>query len=230
MYCSNCGKEINNDARFCSGCGTDINNGREPVTKSNIESIETFIKQKGIKIICLILMLGSTLFVAFGGVMPILSGGIEMFDYSLTDEWSLFELLDFATYLEDYIESVSAIKLVIYLAIGCYFISVITAGKVILSVVSRGKNEAITKLVTISMVSGEIAFVIVFILKNIVNHITSEEFYGMEFLTTTTVGWGLLIIPLVNLFIFKRGYLGAAYYDDEKRITKDKVCMVCKTI
>ena len=234
MFCSKCGKKIDDNARFCSGCGVEINKDMNTVVKTginpNVESISTFIEQKGIKIICLFLMIGVTIFVAFGGVVPILSGGIELFDYSLNEEWTLFELLDLASYLEKYIAEVSIFKVVIYLAIGCYIISVIAAGKAVINLLSKGKNEDITSPITVSMVIGETAYIIVFILKSLINYITAEELYGMEFLTTTKVGWVLLILPIVNLFVFKKGYLGAAYYDDEARITKDKVCAKCKTI
>jgi len=33
-YCSNCGAELNNDAKFCSKCGVPINGGAQQVSQN----------------------------------------------------------------------------------------------------------------------------------------------------------------------------------------------------
>ena len=67
--------------------------------------------------------------------------------------------------------------------------------------------------------------------------ITADEFYGVKLFEIPLMGWLLLIVPLINIFIFVRGYLGEnsvrkmsqSFQEENERIVEEKVCLVCKT-
>lgn len=247
MFCTKCGNELADNMKFCPKCGAQVSGNTGDVSsggKSINISLDgmplkvSFERIKIIKAFFLLLTLAATVFVALGGLLPIVHCEIGAFGYSVGGDWTLFELREKINILEQYDiegDALTNFKICVWIAIVAYFVSVFFAAKALLALLMGGKRYQITNPVTVSMFWGMGSVVILILLILFTNHMTAEELYGMEFFTITSTGWLLLVMSIANIFIFVNGYLGEGMFreffssDDEDDIAKEKVCLVCKT-
>lgn len=202
MYCSNCGKEINNDVNFCSGCGNPVRDGvsegrNVSIGHNSQVNIGTMVQSlfdsgKSRKVIFLVLTLVTTIIVALSGVFPVVHCEVGMFGYSVAGDWTLFDIWKKISVIEDWGLSVDKLKIFILIVLGCYAVCVVAACKAVLKWLSGGRKYDITNSVVVSMVFGNATMVILYFLVFLLNRASAEQMYGMKFLSTTAIGWDCL--------------------------------------
>ena len=236
MYCSQCGKKIIDNAKFCKYCGQAVNS-EVPKAGNDIVSVDTTTAGETItltpKNIYFLMMIGASIFAAIGGLLPTVSVG--MWGYSR--ECSVKDIWELLSSLKDMGADVDIFYLIFGLSSLLYIVSAL-AGVVLIGAVLLGKkkydlaNPALVGAWTCILADG-----ITVLLKVIINQNTSDELFGLKMFSTPIAGWLLLIVPLLNIFIFIKGYLGekivyestSMIEQKNKQITEEKICMVCKT-
>lgn len=237
MYCSQCGKKIMDNANFCKYCGQP-SNSEIPETKKTDITVDKAMSNDTLvltnKSVYLLMMIVSSMFTAAGGLLPTISVG--MWGYSR--ECSVKDVWELLSSLKDMGVDVDSFYLVFGLSSILYITSALAGIMVIGALISGKKKYDLVNPVLVGAWTCILADGITIIWKMIINHNTSDELYGIKIFSTPIMGWLLLIVPLVNIYIFVKGYLGEKIIYDSgaitteqtnREITEEKVCMVCKT-
>lgn len=237
MFCSQCGKQIDDNAKFCKYCGKLLNSQNKSIvnapTHYKDQADSAMMIHLTPKIIYALLMIASTVFTALGGLIPSIS--ISFWSYS--KECSVKDIWKLLSSLEDWGVDIVQFQMSM-IVISCAYILSAIAGVIMLVALLNGKKKY--DLVNPALVGSWACVIadIIMISECIgVNKITAEELYGVELFEIPLMGWLLLIIPLINIFVFTRGYLGENsarktsqnFQKENERIVEEKVCMVCKT-
>ena len=113
------------------------------------------------------------------------------------------------------------------------------AGVIMLVALLNGKKKYdLANPALVNSWSCIVADSIMIITCKVANNITADEFYGVKLFETPLMGWLLLIVPLINIFIFVRGYLGEnsvrkmsqSFQEENERIVEEKVCLDRKSV
>lgn len=254
MFCSNCGKQIDNDAIFCSGCGARVGgNTQQNVRQSTQNNVqrntqygvynraleETPAEDENDDVIgvdmsgvLLFLMMAATVLVGLGGILPTMSMDIG-WD---AESFSIVNLFSYAKDLAEFSDSAWMFLVLAGISLLLYIISVIFAVRAIMAMLTGGGKLEMTDNMAMSMKLSIAHLAIPMIIGLIVNWILSEELYGMTIFKMTPLGWVVLAVALFNLFVLIRSYLhedvlgmpSATHRAENERITAGKMCLVCK--
>lgn len=244
MFCRHCGKEIANDAKFCDGCGKALattTGSREEYPKMQPTGSANQINYGygmynlnfNKKTIFLIATIIATIFVALGGIWPCITLNLfgQIREYSIKEIWGVI------TRLEEYGLDIGVVKVMLGGATMASIASAFFGGRFLLFFYHGQRRYTLVNQAILSMWCGVISFVLMLVTKWFVNSQTADEFYGVQLFETTSTGWMMLILALVNIHVFIKGYLGERilniesmhFLNENERITREKLCIVCKT-
>lgn len=237
MFCSQCGKQIEDNAKFCKYCGKSLIQQNEPLRSPTIYYNEQMNSATMVhldsKTIYAVLMIVSTIFAAMGGLLPSLSVSV----WSYSKECSVKDIWKLASSLEDWgIEDVT-FQAVLGVVSFAYILGAIAGAIMLVALLNGKKKYDLANPALVNSWSCIVADSIMIITCKVANNITADEFYGVKLFEIPLMGWLLLIVPLINIFIFVRGYLGEnsvrkmsqSFQEENERIVEEKVCLVCKT-
>ncbi len=252
MFCSNCGKQLENNVSFCSGCGVRIGGGaprmRAPYENSGgaygrrdmyenapMNGMPAGHVNLDVRIVWIVMAVISTVFVGLAGVLPIMTIDAGW----LGDSMNTIDMFKYAMELKEYSDEGAIMMLVVVIGIAliCYIASVIFGFIAILNFLTGKTDDYITDPMSKSMRYGMAHLLIPMILGFIINKIAEDEFFGYEFFSPTALCWVILVVAFINLSVFIRGYLDKDIFGivspqhqrENEEIAGGKICLVCKT-
>ncbi len=237
MFCSQCGKQIEDNAKFCKYCGNLLNSQNKSIVNTPThykgQADPVMMVHLTPKIIYALLMIACTIFSALGGLIPSIS--VSLWSYS--KECSVRDIWKLLSSLEDWGLDIEGFRMVLLVITGGYLVSAIAGVVMLLALLQRKKKYSLANPALVSAWTCIAADAVMILTRIAMNAKIAEELYEMEIFSTPAMGWLLLIIPMINAFFFVRGYLGEdilgtvsqSFQKENERIVEEKVCMVCKT-
>lgn len=226
MFCSNCGKEIEDGAKFCSVCGHAMGSGfaRPNIMASNNLHLSA---NTGKKLVFLALIILSTVLSAVSTFMPVISAKVNLYFERFETSCNIFDLFDLTELIEEYGGSVGFFKLIFLVCMGLSIIICIAGIKFIYDVFSGVKGEDLLNASTLASGFCVIRFILIFIVVLLINNATSEELYGAKFLSVSGWAWVTVICAIINMALFSRMY--SESLESEKERSMSKICSKCGT-
>lgn len=252
MFCSNCGKQLEDNVSFCSGCGVRVSGGapkmRAPYESNNsaYDRMDAYERSQmngmpvghvnmDVRLVWIIMAVISTVVVGLAGILPTMQIGEDWFGEKL----NTFDMFNYARELQEYSDegALTMLVLVMGIALLCYIASVIYGFIAILNFLTGRTDGYITDPMSKAMGFGMSHLIIPMLLGFFVNKVAEDAFGGYEFFSPTALCWVILVVAFINTYVFIRGYLGKDIFgivspqnqmrNDE--IAGGKICLVCKS-
>lgn len=219
MFCSHCGKQIDDHSAFCKYCGNSINGGsREPSPDTDFSLWQKKKTDTLVNYVFLILMILVTLFQTFTIFYPVISVSAVWYNdqYTIMQLWKMGrELLDTTSRI--FLGVATAAGVVAAIAGFCFFVNLLNGAK-------ARELTASANVCSWACINQCVVFIIIRIYCN------AKLLDDYELLSNPVIMWVLLVTALLNIFVFTTRYEnGIERSIQERKQYTDKVCKICKT-
>ena len=239
MFCSNCGKKVEDGAKFCAECGHTLGgNAQNRPNNGYVSNGMQFTQGIGSDKMFLGLIIVSVVLSALNAIIPLITAKL----WSERRDLSVFELFD----LNDLVDVLTGSKgfygFLYILCICSSILIVIAAIKLIYDVVHGENGSVLMDSANLASILCIGRFIVAFIIVCMINTSFKEQGMDIQILSVSVWAWIIAILAVLNLVVFKRFYLensGAqtVQKDEEKDASifennpygLSKVCPVCKT-
>ena len=235
MFCSNCGKKVEDGVKFCSDCGMPTDNSLKIQYYNTKQSVSNQTNSNDAKRIALIVFIALCSVVsAISIFFPILTAKVEYFFSYGRREFTFFELYEYIDGLESIGGNVAIFKGIYFLCIAISVVIGIAALRILYEAFSKG--DEISVAATVASGFAVVRCIIYFIVTVIINQAVDADIVGSySFLELTTWSWVTAGLSVVNMAVFVP--LFSKYFDDEEddeseetpSLTLSKLCPSCHT-
>lgn len=236
MFCSNCGKKVEDGVKFCSDCGMPTDNSLKMQYYNTKKSVPNQTNSNDAKRIALIVFIAFCSVVsAISILFPILTAKVEYFFSYGRREFSFFELYEYIDDLESIGGNVAIFKGIYFLCIAISVVIAIAALRILYEAFSKGDNISVSA--TVASGFAVVRGIIYFIVTAIINKAVEADIIGSySFLELTTWSWITVGLAVINMVVFIP--LFSKFFDGEEdgdecedtsMLTLSKVCPNCHT-
>ena len=240
MFCSNCGKKVEDGAKFCAECGHTLGgNAQNRPNNGYVSSGMQFTQGIGTDKMFLGLIIVSVVLSALNAIIPLITAKL----WSERRDLNVFELFD----LNDLVDVLTGSKgfygFLYILCIGSSILIAIAAIKLIYDVVQGENGSVLMDSANLASILCIVRFIVAFIIATSINSSFKKQGMDVQLLSVSVWTWIIAILAVLNLAVFKRLYLentGTQTVQTEADAKNtsifennpyglSKVCPVCKT-
>ena len=238
MFCSNCGKKVEDESKFCAECGHPVGStmtssynrvGSNQIQKTQTQYQTMTRPEKNIG--ALTIMIIATLFSAISFFLPVV---VMEWDLFFVSGENGFTLLDIAsTFIEFYNsgDSVEIFLAVVFICIGISIIIGIAALVMVIGAINGGEGSSLQTANSVAAGFSIVRFLIVLGFVCILEYEVSGSIFAGEYIAMTVWTWIAGVASLINLIVcapaYSRSVETSSVKDDNFMLTR--VCPNCRT-
>lgn len=195
MYCSRCGKQIEDGSRFCKECGANLSGGSQnPMPSITLPTVNMENQDPAY-----LGMMAMGCVSGIAGLFPVIGVGSYSFN--------IFKIFEFANRAKSLLgvsdADAAGVYLIIFIIIGGYACSAYFGGKMIYELISTKLKKDVISYSKYSSVCAAISIIVAILCRFYINTSLENDFFNLSVFETPGINYIVLIGCFVNMFVLE---------------------------